>query len=191
MAETKSLRLAETELLPHFCCRYTELVVQTWLAPLRTLAELFTMQVCCRVPSLVAQLLCDCNPLLARGAAVRYARAWQLHLNDGVDLERLDALMPKALGVTWAAALGSPNLPLYQACTYARQLESVAARWQNGDYGMLQPVVAFPVWVVVMIQTEVKKEAGRKELELLGQSSAARTAVGGSSVWQSRGEQAT
>ena len=36
-----------------------------------------------------------------------------MHLHDGVDLERLDALMPGALGVTWAATLGSPSIPLY------------------------------------------------------------------------------
>ena len=41
-----------------------------------------------------------------------------------------------------------------------------------------------------MIAVEVKKEAGRKELELLGQSSAARAAAGSSDVFQ-RGEQAT
>ena len=70
--------------------------------------------------------------------------------------------MPKALGVTWAAALGSPSIPLHQACAYARQLESVAARWQSGDHSMLQPVAAYPHMAVGMIMTEVKKEAGRK-----------------------------
>ena len=113
-----------------------------------------------------------------------------MHLNDNPTLERLEALMPKALGVTWAAALGSPSIPLLQACTYARQLESVAARWQSGDHGMLQPVAAYPHMALAMHAVEVKKEAGRKELELLGQSSAARNAAGGSDVFQ-RGEQAT
>ena len=55
---------------------------------------------------------------------------------------------------------------------------------------MLQPVVAYPHMALAMIHVEVKKEAGRKELELLGQSSAARNAAGGSDVFQ-RGEQAT
>jgi hypothetical protein len=113
-----------------------------------------------------------------------------MHLNDNITLERLEALMPKALGVTWAAALGSPSVTLWQACTYARQLESVAARWQSGDHSMLQPVVAYPHMALAMIAVEVKKEAGRKELELLGQSSAARNAAGSSDVFQ-RGEQAT
>jgi hypothetical protein len=114
----------------------------------------------------------------------------QMHLNDGVTPERLEALMPKTFGITWAAALGSPNFPLYQGCTYARQLESVAARWQSGDHSMLQPVAAYPGMAMDMIMVEVKKEAGRKEVELLGQSSAARNAVGSSDVFQ-RGEQAT
>ena len=56
---------------------------------------------------------------------------------------------------------------------------------------MLQPVVAYPCFVVGMIQVEVKKEAGRKELELLGQSSGARSAAGGSDWTQKGGEQAT
>ena len=92
--------------------------------------------------------------------------------------------------MTWAAALGSPSIPLYQACTYVRQLESVAARWQSGDHGMLQPVAAYPYFGLTMIVVEVKKEAGRKELELLGQSSAPRNATGSGDVFQ-RGEQAT
>ena len=92
-----------------------------------------------------------------------------MHLNDGTTPERLEALMPKTFGITWVTALGTPTMPLIQACTYTRQLESVAARWQNGDHSILQPVVAYPLMVVGMIQIEVKKEAGRKELELLGQ----------------------
>ena len=55
---------------------------------------------------------------------------------------------------------------------------------------MLQPVAAYPHMALGMIVVEVKKEAGRKELELLGQSSAARNAAGSNDVFQ-RGEQAT
>ena len=115
----------------------------------------------------------------------------QMHLNDGVTLERLEAMMPKPFGITWAAALGSLSAPFLQTCTYARQLESVAARWQSGDHSMLQPVVAYPDMVIGMIMVEVKKEAGRKEVELLGQSSGARSAAGGSDWTQQGGEQAT
>ena len=56
---------------------------------------------------------------------------------------------------------------------------------------MLQPVAAYPYMVMGMTAVEVKKEAGRKELELLGQSSAARNAAGGNDWTQKGGEQAT
>jgi hypothetical protein len=164
--------------------RYTELVVETWLPPLRVMVDLFTMQVRLKTCAL------SWHPPL-HSHAIRITRARQMHLNDGVGIERLEALMPKTLGITWAAALGSPNAPLSQACSYARQLESVAARWQSGDHSMLQPVVAYPHMVVAMIMVELKKEAGRKELELLGQSSGARTAAGGTDWAQKGGEQAT
>jgi hypothetical protein len=114
-----------------------------------------------------------------------------MHLHDGLDIERLEALMPKTFGVTWAGALGSPTIPLIQTCTYVRQLESVATRWQSGDHSMLQPVVAFPFFALAMIQVEMKKEVGRKELELLGQSSGARAAAGSNDWAQKGGEQST
>jgi hypothetical protein len=114
-----------------------------------------------------------------------------MHLHDGATLERLEALMPKSFGITWAGALGSPTVPLIQACTYVRQLESIATRWQSGDHSMLQPVVALPLFAVGMIMVEVKKEVGQNELELLGQSSAARVVAGGNDWAQKGGEQAT
>ena len=117
--------------------------------------------------------------ITVRSREVRLTRVLQTHLNDGIDLEQLEALMPRSLGVNWAVALGSPTTILSQTCTYVRQLESVVVRWQNGDYSMLQPVTAYPCFAAATIAISVKKEAGRKELELLGQSSAARNATGG------------
>ena len=145
-------------------------------------------------------IMCVCVSLLSQPpicCALRPFRnlgqnsAEQLHLNGGVSIERLEALMPKPLGMTWAAALASPDAPLSHACTYARQLESIAVRWQNGDHSMLQPAAAYPHMAIGMVMVELKKEAGRKELELLGQSSAARSAAGGSDWAQKGGEQAT
>ena len=98
--------------------------------------------------------------------------------------------MPKPFGMT-CAAFGPPNIPLWHLYTNVRQLESVATRWQSGDHSMLQPVAAYPFMAVGMIMVEVKKEVGRKELELLGQSSGARSAAGGSDWAQKGGEQAT
>ena len=164
--------------------RYTELVVETWLPPLRVMVDLFTTQV-----RLKSCALSWHAPLHSH--AIRITRARQMHLNDGIGIERLEALMPKTFGITWAAALGSPNVPLHQACTYTRQLKYVAARWQSGDHSMLQPMVALSFMIVGMIQVEMKKEAGRKEPELLGQSSGAHSATGGSDWAQNGGEQAT
>jgi hypothetical protein len=56
---------------------------------------------------------------------------------------------------------------------------------------MLQPVAAYPFMAVGMIMVEVLKEAGRKELELLGQSSGAHYAAGGLDWTQKGREQAT
>jgi hypothetical protein len=105
-------------------------------------------------------------------------------LNDGVNLERLEVLLPKALGVTWVNAIGSPSVVCFQTCTYVRQLESLVTRWQSGDHSILQPVAAYPFMVLSMMQIELRKEAGRKELELLGQSSGARVAAGGNNMFQ-------
>jgi hypothetical protein len=166
--------------------RYTELVAATWLPPLRDMVELFTTQVhsWARVRALLAILLGTHTIIMkviitVRSKEVRPTRVLQTHLNDGIDLEQLEVLMPRSLGVTWAVALGSASTILSQTCTYVRQLESVVVRWQNGDYSMLQPVTANPFFVTIAIAASVKKEAGRKELELLGQSSAARNATGG------------
>jgi hypothetical protein len=70
-------------------------------------------------------------------------------------------------------------------------IESVAARSHNRDRGMLQPVAAYPYMGVGMLGLEVKKEAGRKQLEVLGRSSAARSATGGHALWQGGAAQAT
>ena len=88
--------------------RYTELLVETWLPPLhvRTLVDLFTAQVHFEVMCL------SCDTIFCMHA-IRTERARQMHLNDGATLERLEALIPKPFGITWAAALGSPTIPLY------------------------------------------------------------------------------
>jgi hypothetical protein len=51
------------------------------------------------------------NTVFSRAIRIELAR-WQAHLNDGTTLERLDALMPKVFGITWATALGNPSVPL-------------------------------------------------------------------------------
>ena len=72
------------------------------------------------------------------------ARA-QSHLRDSLPAERFDALMPNALGMSWAAALGGTGVVIHQTQTYFRQLESVVARWEGAsDFSVLQPAVPWP-----------------------------------------------
>ena len=66
-------------------------------------------------------IMCVCVSILCQSpicCALRPFRnlgqnsAEQLHLNDGVSIERLKALMPNPFGITWAAALNLPTVPL-------------------------------------------------------------------------------
>ena len=120
--------------------------MQTWLPPPRALVELFTTQVRYRGPSVA-------------GCHLDTARALQSHFNDGIDLERLDVLMPKALGITYGAALGSPNILMHQTCNYtrssrlppARIIETAACcnRWLRTH-----------IWVLVCLGSKLRRRRG-------------------------------
>ena len=92
------------------------------------------------------------------------ARA-QAHLREAVPVERFDALMPNALGMSWGAALGTTTAAMHQTQTYFRQLESVVARWEGAsDFSVLQPAVPWPHMTLGMLSVEAVKAAGRKEV---------------------------
>ena len=110
-----------------------------------------------------------------------------MHLSESIRPERFDELMPNALGVSWAAAFGSSNRVLVHAQHYARQLESVVARWDASDFGMMQPVAPCPMMAWCMVHMEVAKVVGRKELTLIGESSSSHTARGESDWVHTRG----
>ena len=79
--------------------------------------------------------------------------------------ERFDALMPNALGMSWAAALGTTTVVMWQTQTYFRQLESVVARWEGAsDFSVLQPAVPWPHMALAMLAVEAIKAAGQKEV---------------------------
>ena len=73
--------------------RYTELVVETWLPPLRAMMELFMTHV-----GWLSCYVLVCNTVCSH--AIRIETAWQMHLNDGTTVERLEALMSKPFGMT-------------------------------------------------------------------------------------------
>ena len=90
-----------------------------------------------------------------------------MHLRDSVSAARFDALMPNALGISWAAALGSTATVMLQTHTYFRQLESVVARWEGAsDFSVLQPAAPYPLMPLGMINVEQAKAAGQKEVHL-------------------------
>jgi hypothetical protein len=110
-----------------------------------------------------------------------------MHLGESIRPERFDELMPKAFGVSWGAAFGSTSRVLGHTQHYARQLESVVARWDASDFGMMQPVAPCPMRGWGMFSLELITLVGQKELDLLGESSGASTARGGSDWAQNRG----
>ena len=73
--------------------------------------------------------------------------------------------MPNALGMSWAAALGTTSALMHQTETYFRQLESVVARWEGAsDFSVLQPATPYPHMALTMLGVEAAKTAGQKEV---------------------------
>ena len=101
-----------------------------------------------------------------------------MHLRHNVPPEILDKAMPDAVGLSWAAALGTTSLIYFSTQTYIRQLESVVAGWANG-VGLLQPAAAYPYMPLTLMYAAMAKVAGQTELELMGASGGARAAAGG------------
>jgi hypothetical protein len=95
----------------------------------------------------------------------------------------LAALMPNA-GLPWQAMFGSSGMTiLFYTTNYVGQWESLLARWQSDDLGLLQPEMACPCyWAGWMLITSVFAFVGKREVELTGQSAGGRLAGGQSSV---------
>ena len=75
--------------------------------------------------------------------------------------------------------LDQHGLEVYaHAQTFIQQLESVVARWEGGDLGMLQPVAPWPHGPLTIIYVLLKQMISKKELELLGVSSGTGVASG-------------
>ena len=100
----------------------------------------------------------------------------------------LAALMPNA-GLPWQAIFGNSGLAiLYYTTNYVGQWESVLARWQSDDLGLLQPEMACPCYFAGYIFLANNfSVVGKREVELTGQSVGGRYAAGQSSLearWQ-------
>ena len=84
----------------------------------------------------------------------------------------LAALMPNA-GLDWNGLFGkgSGGTILYFITNYAEHWESLLARWQSDDMGLLQPEMACPCYFAGrMLILSVFAAVSKREVELTGQS---------------------
>ena len=84
----------------------------------------------------------------------------------------LAALMPNA-GLDWKGLFGkgSGGMILHFTANYVGQWESLLARWQSDDLGLLQPEMACPCYFAgFMLLMNNFAVVGKREVELTGQS---------------------
>ena len=89
-------------------------------------------------------------------------------------------------------AAASPSID--NSCTIPPtiQFESIAGRWEESDFGLLQPVVPGPGFGIIIAHNAVQlSQAAKSEQELLFRSGGARQAAGaGMAVFTSAGADA-
>ena len=95
----------------------------------------------------------------------------------------LATLMPNA-GLDWKGHFGnSGSSLLYFTTNYVGQWESLLARWQSDDLGLLQPEMACPCYFAgFMLLMNNFAVVGKREVELTGQSAGGQYTDGQSSV---------
>ena len=84
----------------------------------------------------------------------------------------LTALMPNA-GLDWKVPFGKGSglTILAFIVNYVEQWESLLARWQSDDLGLLQPEMACPCYMAgLMLLLNNLAVVGKREVELTGQS---------------------
>ena len=103
--------------------------------------------------------------------------------DTSVGTAELAALMPNA-GLASQAMFGNSGLAiLYYTTNYVGQWESLLARWQSDDLGLLQPEMACPCYQAgLMLLVNNYAAVSKREVELTGQSAGGRYAAGQSSV---------
>jgi hypothetical protein len=149
--------------------RYMELVTYSWMPPLRRMAELIATQV-------------RQSRLVATGATHRVVESARLmatmlrvqgHLHEtSVGTAELAALMPNA-GLDWKGLFGKGSglAILHFIRNYVGHLESLLARWQSDDLGLLQPEMPCPCYFAgFMFLLNHFAVVGKREVELTGQS---------------------
>ena len=103
--------------------------------------------------------------------------ATKSHLNEGIAPARLDPLLP-GIGRDWTSYFGSMSNLFFTMRVYAAQFESLAGRWEEERYDLLQPDIPGLHVVMLFLIVEQMKDVGKKEVELVGMSSGARVVAG-------------
>ena len=107
---------------------------------------------------------------------------------EGGGAATMNALLP-GVGFDWNI-LGNGWTPYSNICTYTAQFESIVSRWEESDFGLLQPVVPGPGFGIVLAQAVQGQQAAKSEQELLFRSGATRQAsMAGMAAWNSAMEE--
>jgi hypothetical protein len=102
----------------------------------------------------------------------------KFHLNESLAPARLDPVLP-GIGRDWTSLIGSLSVMYYQLGTYAAQFESLAVRWKEEQFDLLQPDTPGLHIALMYLSMEQLKDVSTKELQLVGASSGSRDAAGG------------
>jgi hypothetical protein len=104
--------------------------------------------------------------------------ATKSHLNESIAPTRLDPLLP-GIGRDWTSYIGTLSNLYFVMRVYTAQFESLAGRWEEERYDLLQPDSPGLHHILMFLITEQIKVVSKKEVELVGMSSGARSAAGG------------
>ena len=83
------------------------------------------------------------------------------------------------IGRDWTSYIGTMSNVYFTMRVYAAQFESLAGRWEEERYDLLQPDSPGLHIVMMFLILEQIKDVGKNEVELVGMSSGSRTAAGG------------
>jgi hypothetical protein len=102
----------------------------------------------------------------------------KMYLNESLAPARLDALLP-GIGRGWTSLLGTLTALFHQLAVYVGQFESLATRWSEERFDLLQPDTGGLHHILLLLMMEQLKDVSKKEVQLVGASSGSRTAAGG------------
>jgi hypothetical protein len=103
--------------------------------------------------------------------------ATKYHHYESTSPARRDTLFP-GVKRDWAALVGTLVVLYQQFYVYAAQFESLAARWEEERFDLLQPDLPSVHFILTRLSAEQTKDVATREVELIGVSSGSRTVAG-------------